>query len=871
MDYHELSVTEIKNTFFSDLENGLNEKQVILNREKFGKNVLTKQKDKNLFLRILDSLKEPMMLILIFSFILAFGVAIGKYFKTGEKDFTESLGILIAISVSTLITLIMEGSSKKAFLVLNKIYDNIYVKVIRSGTVTLIHQKELVKGDIVLLESGDKIVADGRLFYSDLLSVDESALTGESISSKKNHLVVLPKDVTLAERTNMVYSGTFVTSGTGKMIVTGVGDETEIGKIAGELKKNDVKDSPLQLKLNKLGKIITLIGVSVAVLTFILSLVRCINNSQLTFSKVQDFFVSAIILIVAAVPEGLPTIVAVSLALNMIKLSKENALIKKMIATETAGAVSVICTDKTGTLTQNKMKVLDVFYADKSCEKENPFNNVILQNFVLNTTCNIVYNNKTEYIGSGTECALLDYYVSKYKKPLYEEFRNAFDLLDRIPFSSDRKMMSSTIKYEDKKRELIKGAPEIVLSLCDLTEAKKRFYMENIEREMSKARRVLCFAHKDKEEVLFDGYVVMADAIRPEVKGAIKSCKKAGIDVKVLTGDNFVTAYAVSEELDITHSKQEVILANDIENLSDEALKKILPKIKVIARSTPFIKLRVVTLLKELGEVVAVTGDGINDAPAIKKADVGISMGITGSEITKESADVILLDDSFNTIVKCISFGRNVYRNLQRFIIFQLSVNLSALLFVTLSSFLGYSAPFNTLQLLWINVIMDGPPALTLGLESASEKLMTFKPVKKDRSIITLKMLLRILFNGIYMASIMIIQYKYNFLGVLEEERSGTVFTLFILFQLFNAFNCKKLGAESIFKDFTKNKVMLYTFLCTFIIHIIIVELGNKLFMISSLRFCVWFRCLCLAFSVVLISEIYKLIYRFIKRKKLVN
>ncbi len=874
MNYYDKTVMQTLSSLKSDKMKGLSSEDVALSRKEYGENFLSKGKKRTLLNKFFDALKEPMLIILMFGFVLALGTNLGKYFKSGEGDFAECLGIFFAIILSVSITLIMEGSSEKAFTALGRIYENLAVRVIRDGKTVLIPQGQVVVGDIIIIESGDKIVADGRLIESRLLSVDESTLTGESVPAQKDASVVLEKNVALAERINCVYSGTFVTAGNGLMVVTAVGNKTEIGNIAGELTVQ-ATNSPLQIKLGKLGKIITIIGACCAVFVFVLSVIRLYFLGTLNFSGVQELFVSCIVLIIAAVPEGLPTIVAVSLALNMIKLAKENALIKKMTATESAGAVSVICSDKTGTLTQNKMSVVSVCKNQKCSTPESITDQMLMQNFVCNSTADIKVENK-RIIGKGnsTECALLEAYQKNSPKYDYKKVRESFHVVEQEPFSSQTKFMITTVKIADKYRRFIKGAPEKVLQQCDLTEGQICKILSEISTHQKMARRVICFGHvdldniKSNEKYCFDGFVAISDPIRNDVYKAVQDCKRAGVKIKILTGDNRETALAIAKELKICVGDEGVVNAQDIQNLSDEQFKRILPSITVIARSTPIIKLRVVKALKSMGEVVAVTGDGINDAPAIKQADVGIAMGVTGSEITKEAADIVLLDDSFSTVVKAISFGRNVYKNLQRFILFQLSVNLSALFFITVCAILGLKAPFNTLQLLWINIIMDGPPALTLGLESASKRLMNNKPIKKNSGIVSKKMCARIIFNGMFVGAIMLLQYLTDFMSV-GEQMSGVIFTTFILFQLFNAFNSRELGAQSIFKGIGKNKIMLITFGAVFLMHILIVECCAGLFGVTKLSLLSWIKCLAVSFSIIAVSEIYKAVYRGLKTYKI--
>lgn len=873
MNYYLKSPEKAVKDFDSDMKFGLTEVQAEKNRTKFGDNALSAKKKKNIFVKIADAVKEPMLIILLFGFFIALGANVGKELRTGDGDFAECFGILFAVILSVGITIFMEGSSERAFESLNRIYDEIAVKVIRDGEIKIIEKNKVVKGDIILLDVGDKIVADGRLIYGEDLEIDESAFTGESRKVKKDALWTTDKSVAIGERKNFVYSGTFVVGGRGKMVVTETGDETEIGRIAGELKA-DAAVSPLSQKLNKLGKTVTLVGAGCAVLVFLISAIRLSFAGDISVAGISDLFISCIVLIVAAVPEGLPTIVAVSLALNMIKLAKEKALIKKMTATETAGAISVICSDKTGTLTQNKMSVVAVCNNDFCVQPESAVNPFLFENVVLNSTAEVLPDGNIK--GSGTESALIFAVIKREKQLNVAKEREKYRAVYRMPFSSEKKFMITAVKKDGKYRVYIKGAPERVLDKCNVTEGQREKLFGDILKEEEKARRILCFAHYDcdnfdekevlSENFVYDGYVALADPVREDVADAVKRCKAAGIKVKMLTGDNIVTAFAVAKELKIADSRSQAINAQDIEHLEGEALVKALNRVTVIARSTPIIKLKIVKALKKCGEVVAVTGDGINDAPAIKHADVGFAMGRSGSEITKEAADVVLLDDGFDSVVKSVSFGRGVYRNIRTFILFQLSVNVSALIFTVAAAFLGLPTPFNTLQLLWINLIMDGPPALTLGLTPVSASLMEQKPARRDESIVDKKTFLRIMFNGAFISAVMVYQYLYNFLGARGEEKTSAYFTLFIAFQLFNAFNCRKLSAESTFKDFGKNKVMIFTFSAVFAAHVLIVEIFYGLFGLNPMRAAIWIKCLLTAFSVVAVSEIYKFVYRAVKK-----
>ncbi len=859
MKVYAISVNKVIENFNSS-EKGLTLSQVEKNRQKFGKNVVSKQKGKSFFKRVIEALLDPMLIILEIAMIITLGVNIGKSLKGLDGDYYECFGILIAILISVVLTLVMEGKSQKAFNLLSSMSKNTMVKVIRDGEITLVNQSEVVVGDVILIESGDKIVCDARLITSNGLKIDESSLTGESMPVKKDSSLVLHPSTLLADRKNMVFSGCFVVEGNAKCIVTAVGDNAEIGLVASELQVKNCVSAPLQEKLNRLGKLITALGSIASVLVLILTICKIYSENRVSFDTIQDAFINSIILIVASVPEGLPTTVAIALTLNVVKLSHSNALIKKLVATETVGCVSVICSDKTGTLTENKMTV------QKMVTKDNVLNEYLVNNVALNSTANLsIENKKVIYVGNVTECALLLHL--KKKKFNYFKIRENAQVISVEPFSSSKKFMITKAIIKGEKIEFLKGASEVVLEKCNISIKEKNDVIKKVNEYENEGMRIISFAHKiDDNGYIFDGFAVISDSIRKDVYASVKECKRAGISVKMLTGDSLKTAYNIAKQLDIVVDKDSIVESSQIDELTDEQLKLILNKISVVARSTPSTKVRIVKLLKEMGEVVACTGDGINDAPAIKHADIGIAMG-DGSEITKEASDIILLDNSFTTIVKAISFGRNIYANFQRFITFQLSVNLTAVIFIIVSLIIGLGNPFNTIQLLWINIIMDGPPALTLGLENHKGDLLSYKPVKRSDNIISKNMLLRILFHAIFSTSILALQYKTNFIGCEESQISTVLFSMFILFQLFNAFNCRELGKTSVFKNIKENKLMLIVFSITFIAQIILTQYLGAFLKTTPLSLDVWLKCIITCFSVIIISELYKLFYRLIKDK----
>lgn len=849
----------------TDEEHGLTKEQAKKNAELYGVNTLTKKKTESFLKRLLTSLKEPMILMLISAGLIALGVNIFRFVQYGEGDFLECVGIFVAIALSVVITVAMEGRSAKAFEAMNMITEDIQIKALRNGTTVVLKQKDIVVGDILLLATGDKIPADGRILSSSNLSADESVLTGESMPApKKEQNYETEQEIPLASRNNMLYAGTYITSGFCKIVVSAVGDNTEFGLIASELSKPGNSTTPLQEKLSRLGKWITLFGVVAAAIVFIAQLITFAMHNGLEAGEVLDAFVTSVILIVAAVPEGLPTIVAVSLSINIIKLSKQNALVKKMIACETIGCVDIICSDKTGTLTENRMVVIN--------EVKNEY---ILKNICVNSTADLGEGGL--FLGNPTECSMLA--ASKQEAWDYAECRNRAKIVHIFPFTSEEKNMTTVIEAEEGYIVYTKGSPEKILQLCDISLEARREAERNIAGYQQKACRIIAFAHKkishrscfDKNEVeqnmSFDGFAAISDPLRKDVYEAVKQCKMAGVELKILTGDNILTATAIAHDLELLNSGQVAVEATELEALSDEELGARLPSICVIARSTPKVKMRVVQLLKKEGHIVAVTGDGINDAPAIKNADVGIAMGVSGTEVSKEASDIVLLNDSFSTIVKAIEWGRGIYENFKRFICFQLTVNISSVFVVLASILLGLKAPFTALQLLWINIIMDGPPALTLGLEPPHEDLMKRVPVRRAENILSKSLMMRIGLLGAYISSIFLLQYTQNFLGASQEQMPTVLFTMFALFQLFNAFNCREVGAVSIFKNIMKNRIMLVVLLFTFVMQVLITQFAGAFFGTVPLPNIMWAKIFAVSFSVIVVSELAKLLYRMGKKK----
>ncbi len=861
MDINHSHYEEIlKNESFS--YSGLKENEVFLLKEKYGTNTLGEKKKSSLIKRIFKALTEPMILILLFATVITLGINVGNLMTGKDSDFYESIGIICAVALSVGLTIFMESKSEKAFETLKKLSDAISVTVFRDNKKVLLDYSDVVVGDVILFETGDKIIADGLVVEDCEVEVDESSLSGESLSVKKRSYVSGK-----IRSENMLYSGSYLKNGSAKMLVLAVGKNAQIGKIANTLSQENNVTAPLSAKLANLSKRISLFGGIAAVLTFIMSLLRLYLNNNLNFESVKEAFIQAVVLIVAAVPEGLPATVAIALALSVVKLAKSNAVIKKLVAAETVGCVSVICSDKTGTLTVGKMNVNTFVLDGNEINPHNLRNKFIIDNVAYNSTaCFVSEKGVVNTFGNSTECALINALFKKEAKVLNEK-RGAIEIVKRESFSSKRKYMLTVVRVNSNKVTYVKGSIEKVLDFCDLTQEERDFYEKDTEIYAKRAERIIAFAHDSGEGFVFDGFCTISDVIRKEVYNAVIECKKAGIEVKILTGDNHETALAIAKKLGIASDFSNMATGAEIEKMSEEELMEKLPRLTVIARSTPEVKLKIVNTLKKMGEIVAVTGDGVNDAPAIKNADIGISMG-NGSEITKEASDIILLDNSFSVIVKAVAFGRNIYRNFQRFIFFQLTVNFSAVGIVVAFLAFGFEPPFTAIQLLWINIIMDGPLALSLGLERRDEGYMEEKPVKRSDSIISKKTFLRTVLHASIIISILLFQKLFNIFNVSLEQNNSLIFALFVIFQLFNAVNARELGHVSIIKSLGKNKLFSCLLVLTAVLQIVITELLGNMFLTVSLGFVLWIKIFTVAFTLIIFSEGYKFLYRLIKRGK---
>ena len=840
--------------------NGLNEKEVTKRLEKDGFNEIRSKKTKTILEMIIDELKDRMILILLLASILSF--LLGEY--------AEGIVILIIIFINTLISIIQEKKAINAISALRNM-NTPHTTVIRDGKKKNILTKELVVGDIVYLEDGNIVPADIRLIEESGLKVDESSLTGESLPVEKDATVILDKNTSLADRVNMVYSSTIISYGTAIGVVIGTSINTEVGSIATMLEDTDSLDTPLKRKLNKVGEVLSIVGILIALIIFIIGL--------LYGKDFISLLMVAISLAISVIPEGLPATATIVMALGVSRMAKKNALVKKLPAVEALGSATVICSDKTGTLTLNKMTVVkSTLYSDIiNKNDENTFNDDLIKCSCL---CNNAYIDKDKVIGDPTEGCLLTYAKNngydikdiKSNEVLYEQ---AFD--------SVRKRMSAVIK--DKKEYLLycKGAPEELIDVCSyacvddklvkLTSEDKDKIKEYCVTMSSKGLRLLGFAMKNinnlpkegdmiEEDLTFIGIMGIIDPPRVEVKHAINTCHEAGISVIMITGDHKLTARAIAKDLGIYKKGDLVVDGETLSKMSDLKLRNTIKDISVFARVTPQDKLRIVNALKKNKEIVAMTGDGVNDAPALKKADIGVAMGITGTDVAKDAAAMILLDDNFTTIEAAVKEGRRVYRNIQKVIQYLLAGNIAEVLTIFVSMLFNLPSPLLAVHILFINLVTDTLPSLALGIDPASPNVMKHKPVKEG-SLFERGLVFRIGFYGVFLAIITLVAY---FIGQDDSYNVGMTmaFTVLCLSQIFHSLNQSSSITSLFSKDYPRNKMLFLSMVGSiiFLLIVLFVIPIREFFSLSVLNGNEWLIVILLSLSPILIVEIFKAIKR---------
>ena len=881
---------------------GLSEDEVQINRAKYGDNLLTPPKRPSLWKLYLEKFQDPVVKVLlvaaIFSLIISFI----------EQEFAETIGIIFAILLATGIGFFFEYDANKKFDLLNAVNEETLVKVIRAGKVREIPRKDVVVGDIIILETGEEIPADGELIEALSLQVNESNLTGEPVVEKTTNEAEFDLEATYSS--NLVMRGTTVVDGHGMMKVIKVGDATEIGKVARQSTEQSTEPTPLNIQLTKLANLIGKVGFTIAIATFLIFVTKDLYHyiganeingwhSYVDIAQiVLKYFMMAVTLIVVAVPEGLPMSVTLSLALNMRRMLATNNLVRKMHACETMGAITVICTDKTGTLTQNLMQVHEPkFYALKEAKVlgDDFTSKLVSEGISVNSTAFLEDSEeqgKLKGVGNPTEVALLLWLNSLGRD--YLAIREKSKVIDQLTFSTERKYMATLVHsgQTGKKVLYIKGAPEIVLSKCKEVvlsdgQASAQDYKKTIDEQLmtyqNMAMRTLGFAYKivdDNEDadcvalvsandLNFLGVVAISDPIREDVPAAVAKCQSAGIGIKIVTGDTPGTATEIARQIGLwtaADTERNRITGVAFAELTDEEALERVRDLKIMSRARPTDKQRLVQLLQQKGEVVAVTGDGTNDAPALNHAQVGLSMG-TGTSVAKEASDITLLDDSFNSIGTAVMWGRSLYKNIQRFIVFQLTINFVALLIVLIGAFMGTELPLTVTQMLWVNLIMDTFAALALASIPPSEKVMNDKPRKSDDFIITKPMRYNIIGVGtIFLAVLMgSIFYFTDAAGAMSVHDLTIFFTFFVMLQFWNLFNARVFGTtDSAFKGLSKSYGMELVVLAILGGQFCIVQFGGDIFRTEPLNFHTWVVIIATSSLVLWIGEIIRLVRRLI-------
>ena len=801
-------------------ENGLTQNQAKENQKKYGKNELAEGKKKNPFILFLEQYKDFLVIILIIAAIIS-GVL---------GDIESAIVIFVVITINAILGTVQHIKAEQSLDSLKEMSAPT-AKVIRDGEIKVVEGKDVTVGDVVVIEAGDYVCSDGRIIENASLKVDESAMTGESEPVEKQE-TVLDGEKPLGDRVNMMYSGSFATYGRAKMVVTSVGMETEIGKIASLLKSTQEKKTPLQESLDNFGKKLSLIIIGICVIVLGLELFR---SDGINLTVFTDAFVFAVALAVAAIPEALSSIVTIVLSVGTQKLAKENAIIRKLQAVEGLGSVSIICSDKTGTLTQNKMTVQKIYFDGQIIDKDDEINARQGQLIIDGALCNDSVQKEGQEIGDPTEIALVNF-SEKHDLPV-EKMREKYQRLGEIPFDSDRKLMSTVHKIGDNYKMLTKGAVDVLsgrINEVKTMDGKRPFTAEDLA-ELKKVNtefsqmglRVLAVCERDVDTVdisvedekdyILLGLVAMQDPPREESAEAVRKCKTAGIRPIMITGDHLVTASAIARKIGILDDNGRAVEGREIENLSDEELDEFVLDVSVYARVSPEHKIRIVSAWQRKGYIVSMTGDGVNDAPALKQADIGVAMGITGSEVAKDAASMVLTDDNFATIVKAIENGRNLYRNIQRAIQFLLSGNTAGILAVLYASFMALPVPFKAVHLLFINLLTDSLPAIALGVEPHSSDVMNEKPRPKNQSILTKKVLTNICVEGIVIGVMTMIAFYVGFMRN-AEVASTMAFSTLCLSRLVHGFNCKSDKPVWFTKTMWNNKSMIGAFFVGFVL-----------------------------------------------------
>ena len=841
---------------------GLTEEEVKIRQAKYGKNKLKDKKKESIIIKFIKQFNDFMIITLIIASIIS--AVISK--MQGENDYVDSIIIIGIVIFNALMGVIQEAKAEKSIEALKQMTPQI-TKVIRNGKTTEINAEDLVKGDIVILETGNFIPADCRIIESHNLKIEESSLTGEAEPSLKEANIICKKDIPLGDMKNMAFMASTVVNGTGKAIVTETGMETKVGQIANMIIEDEAPETPLQKKLGEVGKILGIACLAICIIIFIIGLIKKIEPIEM--------FMTAVGLAVAAIPEGLPAIVTIMLSIGVTKMAKRNSIIRKLPAVETLGSSNVICSDKTGTLTQNKMKVVEV-------KSKNP--KFIITMATLCTDCEItVENNQEKVIGEATEKAIVEegLHIGCNKK----ETEKIFPRINEIPFDSNRKMMTTIHRIGNKYRIICKGAPDVLLDKCtkevleigDSQDIKvktlDKLKIKNENEQMAhKALRVIAVAFKDVTELpskidsstiennlTFVGLIGMIDPPREGVKEAVKTCKTAGIKTVMITGDHLETAKAIAKDLGILNNGEKAITGQELDKMTQEQLEKNIKEYSVFARVTPEHKVRIVKAWQRNGAVVAMTGDGVNDSPALKNANIGIAMGKNGTDVAKNAADIILTDDNFVTIVEAVKQGRNIYDNIKKAVHFLLSTNIGEIVTIFVGLILGLKSPLLAIQLLWINLVTDSLPAIALGLEKPEKDIMQRKPIDSKKGIFANGLWNKIILEGTMIGVLTLVAFSIgNKYYTLEVARTMAFLSIGFL-ELIHSINVK--NEKSIFETgLFENKYLVGSFVLGIFVQaiVVVVPAFAKVFEVVPLSLTQWIITIAISILPIPVIELQK-------------
>ena len=840
---------EVQEKLNTDFCNGLNDEEILKRRIKYGKNELENNKKEGIIIKFLKQFNDFMIIILIIASIVSAGIS----WYQGENDYIDSIIIIAIVVLNAIMGVLQEAKAEKSIESLKKMTPQMS-KVIRNGKEIEIHSEELVIGDIVILEAGNSVPADCRIIESFNLKVEESSLTGETEAVEKDGNVICKKGIPLGDIVNMTFMGSTVVNGHARVVVTDIGMNTRVGKIANMIIENESPETPIQKKLNQVGKILGVICLIICLVIFLIGIIKKIPP--------MEMFMTSVGLAVAAIPEGLPAIVTIMLSIGVTKMSKRNSIIRKLPAVETLGSSNVICSDKTGTLTQNKMKVVEI-------KSEKP--NLAMELATMCTDSKIEMNsNKIDIVVKPTEIAIVDIaYKNKLNK---NELYKLMPRVNEIPFDSNRKMMTTIHKLQNGKyRVITKGAPDVLLNKC-IGINKERILKEN-EKMANKALRVIAVAYREMESLpnkidsinieknlTFVGLIGMIDPPREGVKEAVETCKKSGIKTVMITGDHIATAKAIAEKIGILSKNDKALTGAELDKIDQETFEKEVKNYTVFARVTPEHKVRIVKAWQKNGAVVAMTGDGVNDSPALKSADIGIAMGKGGTDVAKNASDMILVDDNFVTIVDAVKQGRNIYDNIRKAIHFLIATNIGEIVTIFMGLVLGLKSPLLAIQLLWINLVTDSLPAIAIGLEPPEKDIMERKPVDSKKGIFADGLWNKIIVEGVMIGMLTLIAFSIGnkYYGI-EVGRTMAFISMGLL-ELVHSFNIK--SEKSILKvGILENKFLIGSFILGIFVQTIVILIPTlaNIFDVVNLTSTQWLITLGISILPIPIMELQKM------------